>query len=448
MKVLLIRSAARNLLGAFAPIQCEPLELEYLLAACHEAGVTAQIYDAVTERRRLADVLAKFQPDAAMITGYLTQEKEMRLCAQTAKRVLPSCRVVLGGVHVQLNYERLKWDAVDILFRGENVRGLVRLLLKLEAGEPWQEISGVCLRTGRGWEETPYEPCPPSCLPLPERSAWREHAEHYRYLDLPRVALLKTAFSCPHTCSFCYGTLLHGGRYQAREVSDVLDELETIEAENVFIVDSDFLVEEKRLRRLLDGLRERKIRKTFVCYGRADFIASHPELMGELCRAGFLWYLVGVEAVDDRRLKGWNKGTSSAVNDACLGVLRRWGAECIALLIADLSFRAEDFHVLYRWVRERDLRYASVQVLTPLPGTALYQKREGELTERDFSHFTLARPVLRPEHMSERAFLRRYRLLLVRLYWFARRHGAYRFATIGWVLRALGKWRRWAKLLK
>lgn len=448
MKALLIRPMARNLVGGFAPIQCEPLELEYLLAACRDEGVIAQIYDAVTEQRRLADVLAQFRPDVTAVTGYLTQEEEMLHCAQMAKKVLPDCRVVLGGVHVQLNYERLKWDAVDILFRSEDVRALVRLLLKLEAGEPWDGISGVCLRTGQGWKETPYAPCPPDCLPLPDRSGWQANAEHYHYLDLPRIALLKTAFSCPHACSFCYGTLLHGGQYQARSVSDVLDELETVEAENVFIVDSDFLVEEARLRALLAGLKERQIRKTFVCYGRADFIAAHPDLMEELCRAGFLWYLVGIEAVEDQRLNGWNKDTSSAVNDACLAVLRRCGANCIALLIADLSFRTGDFHALYRWVKERKLRYASVQVLTPLPGTSLYQKWEGALTERAFSRFDLTHPVLRPAHMSERAFRRRYQLLLIQLYWFGWRRGAYRFATICYGMKALKRWRRWAKLME
>ena len=447
MRVLLVRPMARNAVGGFAPIECEPLELEYLLSACREQGIEAEIYDAVTEHRRLSDVLASFRPDAVAVTGYLTQEREMARCAAQVKKYFPRCLVVLGGVHVQLCYERLKWETVDVLFRSEDVRALVWLLKKLEAGESWEDIPGACVRTAEGWRETAYVPADPEKLPLPDRSFWRKNARWYHYLDLPRLGTVKTAFSCPQACSFCYGTLLHGGRYQARPVSSVLDELESMEAKHIFIVDSDFLVSEERLRLLLAGLKERNIRKTFICYGRADFIAGHPELMEELCQAGFLWYLVGIEAVEDQRLAGWNKGTTAAVNDACLEVLKRCGARCIALLIADLSFQPEDFDALYRWVKEKKLRYASVQVLTPLPGTAFFRAREGELTETDFFQFDLAHPVLPPARMSGKAFLRRYRMLLTQLYLLGRLRGAYRFVTPGYLLRVLCRWHRWRKLL-
>ena len=103
MRVLLIRPMACNAVGGFAPIECEPLELEYLLSACREQGIEAEIYDAVTEHRRLSDVLASFRPDAVAVTGYLTQEREMARCAAQVKKYFPRCLVVLGGVHIGNN---------------------------------------------------------------------------------------------------------------------------------------------------------------------------------------------------------------------------------------------------------------------------------------------------------------------------------------------------------
>ena len=76
---------ARNALGVFAPVECEPLELQYLLSACREQGVEGEIYDAVTEHRRLSSVLASFRPDAVAVTGYLTQEREMEQLMEEAQ---------------------------------------------------------------------------------------------------------------------------------------------------------------------------------------------------------------------------------------------------------------------------------------------------------------------------------------------------------------------------
>ena len=222
----------------------------------------------------------------------------------------------------------------------------------------------------------------------------------------------------------------------------MLDELEAIPGEPVFIVDSDFLLEEVRTEAFLRGLEERGIRKQFICYARADFIAAHPELTARLCRAGFRCFLVGIEGVRDDRLEGWNKGTSRAVNEACVTILHANGADCAALLLADPAFEKADFQALARWVAEHPVRYASVQILTPIPPTPFYRRKEGELTSRDLRQWDLTHLVLPPEHMSRRAFLARYRLLLARLTLCTWRRGAFRFVTPAYLGRVLVRWWR------
>ncbi|MCI8594365.1 MAG: radical SAM protein [Oscillospiraceae bacterium] len=448
MKVLLVRLLAQNLIGGFAAVECEPLELEYLSAACREAGIQAEIYDGAVDCRRFTDVLRAACPDAVAVTGYLTQEKEIRRCTELVKAVLPSCPVLLGGVHVQLNYRRLMWDTVDVLVRGEDPRAFAQTLRRLDGGRDLTAIDGLCWREGGQWRETPYAPCEIEDFPLPDRSGWAERAVWYHYLDLNHLATVKTAVSCPYSCIFCYGTHLHGGVYQARSVRSVLDELETLEAEHIFFVDSDFLVSEQRMRELLKGLRERNIKKTFICYGRADFIAEHPTLIKELCAAGFRWFLVGIEAVADERLQRWEKGTNSSANDACLRILRENKVHCVALMIADLSFSRADFRTIYRWARSRRLRYVTVQVLTPLPGTELYRQAGGDLEDADLSRWDLAHPVREPDKLTKRQFMRCYRRLLVRLATMGWLRGAYRFVTPRYLLRALVRWYKGRKMLQ
>lgn len=125
-----------------------------------------------------------------------------------------------------------------------------------------------------------------------------------------------------------------------------MEELEEVPGDTVFIVDSDFLLEETRVEAFLDALEERGIRKTFLCYGRADFIAGHPALTARLCRCGFRLFLVGLEGIRDQRLEAWNKGTTREINEACLQVLNACGADCMGLLLADPDFTAADFQAL------------------------------------------------------------------------------------------------------
>lgn len=447
MRVLLVRPRVLNAMTVFGAIVCEPLELEYLATGCKNAGMEVILYDGVTEYRPFSKVVKEIQPDAVALTGYLTQEKEMAEYVRLAKKVCPGCRVLVGGVHAQLCWERLTFRGVDYICRSESVDDFVTLLQCLNRGEEPPALPGLCRPTESGWQSAPYEPCDIDALPLPDRSFWVEKARWYRYTDFSPISTVKTAVSCPFSCTFCYGRNLHGGVYQARRLDLVLDELEKVPGETVFLVDSDFLIEEGRVRAFLAGLKQRGIHKKFICYARADFIAGHRELIEDLCKAGFVMFLVGIEAAQDGRLDHWNKGTTTAVNDACVELLHRCGAECVALTIADPSFTKADFRALYRWAKTRPVRCVSVQVLTPLPATPFYEALRQDLLTEDFRKFDLAHLVLEPAHMSKTAFRLRYAWLLVRLALLGRARGAYRFVTPGWVVRTLWKGlRRWGTL--
>lgn len=135
VNVLLVRPRVLNLMTIFGAITCEPLELKTLLPACRVAVTKAFLYDGVTESRRCSNVLREKAPDLVAITGYLTQEREMRAYAKLAKSLLPRCIVVLGGVHAQLNSQRLYWPETDYVFRGGVRQRFSAFCRSLEDGE-------------------------------------------------------------------------------------------------------------------------------------------------------------------------------------------------------------------------------------------------------------------------------------------------------------------------
>lgn len=441
---LLIRPPRKGGISFLNAMECEPLELEYLSAACRERGVAAQIWDGVTEKFPLRTVLERLCPDWVLVTGYLTQEEEMRACLRLAKEVCPSCRTMVGGAHAQRNHQRLYWPETDHVFRSESVR----LELDFMLGAPEEQVPGLCWRRDGEWRETPYVPGDIRDLPLPDRSGWEVDSRHFHYFELERLSTMRTAFSCPFSCTFCYGSGLHGGIYQARAVESVLEELEQIPGENVFITDYDFLLDEARVTAILDGMEARGIRKTFICYARADFITRHPELMERLAANGFRWYAVGIESVSDQRLERWSKGTNVDENVRCVELLKELRCTCLALTIAAPDFGKKDFRALYRWAKRYGLRYTSVQILTPIPGTGFYREKREELERETMREFDLAHLVLPAQKMSHRTYMRRYGWLLIRLSVLGWLRGGYRFITPAYLWRRLRRRREERELLK
>lgn len=437
MKVLLVRPFINNILTISGFLDTEPLELEYLYTACKQCKFKVQIYDGILETTPFTQVLKQFKPNVVAITGYLTQEKNMQRYAVLAKQYDADIKVIIGGVHAQINYERLFWPQVDFILRSESMEAFKQLLCNIDQPNEYKNINGLCARNKTGFMINPLIPCEINDLPIPDRIELKRHFDAFRYLDYDHCATIKTSFSCPFNCSFCYGRSLHQGLASCRSIDKIIKELQTIPSTNIFITDSDFLYDEKRLRMLIQAIKEHQIKKQYICYGRSDFIAAHPELMKELADIGFTCVLVGFESISTSTLTAYNKQNSSSINDECINVLKDSRIACTALMIADLSFTHQDFKALYKWLISKPLRYASVQILTPLPGTDYYEQNKDKLLEHDIRKWDLAHVLMKPAQLSRTRFMLEYQILVIRLWLYYHKHGSYQFFTFKYMIHQL-----------
>jgi radical SAM superfamily enzyme YgiQ (UPF0313 family) len=424
MKILFVRPAAPNFLALFRFLDSEPVELEYLYTAAREKGHEGYIYDGVIETESFRRVLRREKPDVLAVTGYITQQDRMLDLCRKAKALCPGIATVVGGVHAQLNPENFFKPWVDFVFRSESCDAFGELLDLIEGKgtKAPGEINGLCRRAagqaGDAFECAPLRPSDINRLPIPDRTFFDRYKRRYRYLDLPETAILKTSASCPYQCNFCYCARLHGGVYQARDLDLVMEELRGLSAENVLLADDDFLVDAGRVRDFAARVREAGLVKKFVCYGRADFIAAHPDLIRELADIGFVYFIVGLEAIDDQTLDGYNKGTTQDANERCLRIIREAGARCIGLLMMPLDAKREDFRRLAAWAASRPLRYATVSAFTPIPGTPVFEEYKDRLRTQDPRKWDFLHLVVKPSRLSTLEYLCRFWLLqwkLVRL---------------------------------
>lgn len=435
MKVLLVRPKSVNIIANVNVINLEPLDLEYLYTVAKEEQVDCDIFDSLLDKRNLKDVLRELQPDMVAICGYITQEPIILDYSRTIKQYDPSVKVVVGGVHAEVNYERFYTDTIDVIVHSSSLEPF-RKLLGLGIGlceTQLADIAGICYRKDSRWVVNDKLAINPDELPIPDRSHFHKTKHLYRYLGYSPCAIVKTAFSCPYQCNFCYCRKINDGRYAARSIDLVVDEIEGIECDSIHIVDDTFLINRDRINRFVALIKERNIKKNFVFYSRADFVVENEDIIEQLSGIGTKGIIVGLEAIDDTTLNSYSKQSTEDYNERCVNVLQKYGIDCLALFIIDINATKKDFDSLYSWVERVKLKYASVSIFTPIPGTPLYEEYKDRLTTDKMQYWDFLHLVLEPTNMSRKAFYLEYYKLFLRLTLLGKRSGVYDFVDMQYI---------------
>ena len=115
-KILLVHpEVSRNKYNFNGILENEPLELEYLSAVLKQEGYDPEIFDVPREAVSLEEKLRQYRPDVFYICGRIKQEVFMKEYIRLAKRLNPQVVTIVGGLHVQKNYERFYMPETDYI---------------------------------------------------------------------------------------------------------------------------------------------------------------------------------------------------------------------------------------------------------------------------------------------------------------------------------------------
>lgn len=401
MKILLIRPRPhKETIGLQHVMICEPLELEYLASNVPDeikSDIEIKIIDLIVEKKKYEEILKEENPDFVLFTGYITHVGIIKGLAETAKLLFPHVKTGVGGVHAEVVPDDFKSEYIDFIYDKNGIDGfnltLKMLLDSYDSKEINDELSELAKHNSFNYK-------------YPDRSSVKKYRNYYYYMFHSPCALIKTSFGCPYSCSFCFCKEITDGKYFSRSMEDVVNELETIVEEEVYIVDDDFLFNRDKLRKFIDLIKERNINKKYLVYGRADFIAENADIIAELKSVGLQAVIVGIESVRAQDLLSYNKKTTKEINEKCIKILRALDIELYATLIIPLDFSQADFAELTKWLKKLDVRFVNLQPLTPLPGTEIFDSYTSRLLfEREsYELWDMAHVVLKPEFMNIRQF--------------------------------------------
>lgn len=414
MKVLLIKPEFRNSLTRLSLIVTEPLELEYLQAVCTDHEAESEICDMTAGHVSLKKTLKRFQPDVAAVTANFVHIGAVKKYAGIIKKFDPGIQVIVGGPHAEVVPEDFEFEGIDCVIYSGGFKPFEQII-EGQPGKCYPSVKGICYRENGRWTKNEREIFDVEDLPFPDRTHFYKNKNKYKYVNMKPCAIVKASYSCPCKCNYCFATLLNGGQYLFREPADVIEEIKSIDCENIWIVDDTFYVDKGRLDEFIELNRKEKLQKSYSVYYRADFIAANEEYMRRLSEIGVKMCAVGLEVIDDGVLEKYNKNSSVNTILEALRVLKECGIACVSLLMIDIDADRTYFGKLYAFIKKHELYLSTVAVLTPMPGTQQYEKYKDRLISRDYRKWDFIHLTVEPSGMSRSEFYRLFYILYMKL---------------------------------
>jgi radical SAM superfamily enzyme YgiQ (UPF0313 family) len=181
----------------------------------------------------------------------------------------------------------------------------------------------------------------------------------------------------------------------------VIQEIEALPSRNVFIIDDNIFTHRGRTRKLFEALIPLGIRWGSQC---VVSIAHDREILELAARSGCIGLAIGFESFCKQSLEGARK----RFNDPeqfyrdietikSYGILI-WGSFVLGFDEDD----EESLETTVQMAKAARLDFACFNFLTPLPGTAVYEKylKEGRLTSKDWTSYNMANLVFDPARVD------------------------------------------------
>jgi methyltransferase len=385
MRVLLIWPRNQRAVLSDRMSCCEPLPLEYL------AGGLRTDHDVRIHDLRLDGPLADHvqhceMPDlVGVAVPYTTNVRVAREATHEVKRLWPDVPVVVGGHHPTVSSAWMDDFAADYVVAGDGCAPLRHLTAALESGQSPEPVAGLAPYDARDRLTRSGTPTSSALndLPLPDRSLLARNRDRYFHSVYRPVALARLSVGCPYTCNFCSLWRLTNRRYLVKDIDRVLTELSAIEQRNIYLVDDEAFIQPGRMLELAGAIADARLDHRYHMYVRTDTALRRPDVIARWAEIGLDSVLVGAESMTEDELTGYRKGTSPRQTVDAIALFHSLGVRVRANFIAQPSWDDTDFDQLIRTVNHLNVDMPSFSVLTPLPGTDLYDETSADFISEE-----------------------------------------------------------------
>jgi len=223
-----------------------------------------------------------------------------------------------------------------------------------------------------------------------------------------RYALVEGSRGCQHRCTFCSQWRHWEGKWRRKSPKRIADEIqfcyENYGSRFLWLTDDNFGLG-KRASDLADDIIRRGISDDIMWFMqiRCDDIVKHYDVLPKMRKSGLRWVLLGVESHSMFTLKKFKKKTSP--EDAKVAVKLLQDNDIFAqamLIIGERKDTAKSIARLREFVNELDPALAIFGILTPFPGTEIFEeaKRNGWIEDFNWAHYDMVHAIMPTETLS------------------------------------------------
>ena len=358
-----------------------------LAAVARHHGFASTVIDASAlelSEQELLHRITTLTPDIIGISSTTLAIGNANALAAAVKRQFPSIITLVGGPHATaIPVETLeRFSSLDIAVVGEGEETIAELLAAFQNGTPLASVTGIVYREGSRLHTTGRRPLISNldALPFPAWDLLDGFPEKYlpapfKVRNLP-AATLVTSRGCPNSCIFCdrsvFGTSCHAfsAGYIVRQMTDLHARYGIREFS---FEDDTFITFKKRLTSICQQLIALKLDITWTCLGRVNHItAENLELMR---RAGCWQISFGIESGSQEILDIVNKGITLDQVRHAVRLCRAAGIKAKGFFImGHPGETAETLRKSHDFALELPLNDISVSLMTPFPGSELYDR--------------------------------------------------------------------------
>jgi len=288
--------------------------------------------------------------------------------------------VVLSGLHASALPEEAKQHAESILL-GRGELNWLKLLEDLEKNKLKPVYDPI------RYNESVH--IPPTNIKLP---------------GFVITVAIEAARGCPYKCEFCPETNIPGGsHYYTRPVDDVIAEIKAIPQKTIMFYDNSLTIHPEYSKTLFKQMKG--LHKKILCNGNADVLANDEEFVRLSKEAGCVAWLIGFESVSQKTIDEIGKKTNK-VDEYFQAVKNIHDHKMAVIGCFIFGFDTDTYDVFddtLKTIKELKIDVADFCVLTPFPGTPIFNKleKEGRILTKDWVNYNLKTAVFQPKKMTE-----------------------------------------------
>ncbi len=231
-------------------------------------------------------------------------------------------------------------------------------------------------------------------LPFPRRDLLKRNA----YLIKNTII---TSRGCPCGCTFCAIPEMWGKGFYHRPLNDVIEEIKRMPSKKILFLDPNLNGDKLYFEKLLDLLIPLKIQWA----GLATInVAEDDNLLKKVKDSGCIGLLIGFESVEQLSLNQYGKRFNN-VSDykEYVGKLHQNKIRVMGCFV--FGFDNEDKSIFQKtidFVKEIDLDLVRYSILTPFPGTAIFNQfeKENRILTKNWSRYNQEEVVFEPKNMT------------------------------------------------